>query len=368
MALRVLLVDESATIKRVFKLALQDYGVQIFTLPIDGDIFPAIGQLKPDILFIDVLLKKKSGYEMSQKLKTQSDSSKLPIVLLWSHFIKLDESKFESSKADFHLEKPFSINSLRKIIHNFVPKTKTQNLSPHLEFPKINESDFSLSPPSDPPPSSSSSSSVSPLSSASPSSSLQSTSPTSPTPSSSEPEEKREKSEKETEELSLRNTEGISLEETSSESDSEDLLPLEEEEDWVQKNVFKIEEPSLLEEERKSEEEDLFSEDASDELNDELNDNLKVLQSQADRDKEDTHASSPSNSQKRYQTQKEEKMVKKNEEISSESHELKLSEEALYSQSKKIIESIVWQVVPELATQIIEKEVQRLLAEKDQEI
>jgi CheY-like chemotaxis protein len=39
------------------------------------------------IIFADVLLPKKSGYEVGKELKNDSETKNIPLVLMWSNFI-----------------------------------------------------------------------------------------------------------------------------------------------------------------------------------------------------------------------------------------------------------------------------------------
>ncbi len=141
MALRVLLADESVTIKKVFQLALQDYGVEVLSVHVGVDVIPVATKFKPDIVFADVLLQKKNGYEVCAELKAHAELGKAPVILIWSGFMELDEAKFKACGADGHLEKPFDTEGLRQIVQNFVPKTKSQELSSFLHFPKLPEFD-----------------------------------------------------------------------------------------------------------------------------------------------------------------------------------------------------------------------------------
>jgi two-component system cell cycle response regulator len=135
MALRVLLADESTTIKRVIQLSLQDYAVNIQNVTVGLDVLAVALKFKPDIIFIDVLLPKKNGYDVCAELKSHPEFSKTPVVLIWSGFVELDKDRYQASQASGHLEKPFEINTLRNIVKNLVPKTKTQDLSQYLVFP-----------------------------------------------------------------------------------------------------------------------------------------------------------------------------------------------------------------------------------------
>jgi len=139
MALRVLLADESATIKKVFQLALQDYAVEVKTVNVGLDVVPVAKSYKPDVIFADVLLQKRSGYEVSADLKKDGELSTIPVVLMWSGFMDLDQDKYQASLANASLEKPFDVGTLRKLIQELVPKTKTQKLSGFLNLPKMPE-------------------------------------------------------------------------------------------------------------------------------------------------------------------------------------------------------------------------------------
>ncbi len=139
MALRVLLGDESSTIKKVFQLALQDFAVEVRPVNIGVDVVTVAQSFNPDIIFIDVLLQKKNGYEVSSELKSNDGLRHIPVVLMWSGFMELDEDKFEASMANGQLEKPFDVGALRKLVADLVPKTSSQRLSQFLTFPKMPE-------------------------------------------------------------------------------------------------------------------------------------------------------------------------------------------------------------------------------------
>lgn len=139
MALRVLLADESSTIKRVMQLALQDYAVEVRAVPVGIDVLPVAKNYKPDLIFVDVLLPKKPGYEVARELKSDSELKGIPVVLMWSGFMELDEAKAAQAQVDRRLEKPFDAEELRSLVQQLVPKTMTNPVSSYLQFPKLPE-------------------------------------------------------------------------------------------------------------------------------------------------------------------------------------------------------------------------------------
>lgn len=137
MALRVLLADESSTIKKVMQLALSDFAVEVKAVPVGLDVLSVTKSFKPDIIFADVLLTKRSGYEVSQDLKNDPETSHIPVVLMWSSFMEVDESKIAASLADGRLEKPFDSENLRSLVNTLVKKTEKNPVSNFLSFPDM---------------------------------------------------------------------------------------------------------------------------------------------------------------------------------------------------------------------------------------
>ncbi len=122
MALRVLLADESSTIKRVFEISLKDLGLEIKTVQHGIDVIEVAESFQPDIIFADVLISKMNGYEVCAQIKQHPQLSVVPVVLMWSSFMEIDEDKYLACSADGRLEKPFSNDQLRSKIQSLVPR------------------------------------------------------------------------------------------------------------------------------------------------------------------------------------------------------------------------------------------------------
>lgn len=137
MALRVLLADESSTIKKVMQLALSDFAVDVKAVPVGLDVLPVAKTFKPDIVFADVLIAKRNGYEVCSDLKNDPETANIPVVLMWSGFMEVDEAKVAASGANGRLEKPFDADHLRNLVNDLVQKAKTNPVSSFLQFPEM---------------------------------------------------------------------------------------------------------------------------------------------------------------------------------------------------------------------------------------
>jgi two-component system cell cycle response regulator len=137
MPLKVLLADESTSIKKAFQLALSDYGVEVKSVPSGLDVLSVSLDFKPDIIFADVLLTKKSGYEVCKEVKSHPALSPIPFILMWSHFMEFDSSLATQAGFTDKIEKPFDTETLRQKVNTYVAKTKAHPLNGMLEFPEM---------------------------------------------------------------------------------------------------------------------------------------------------------------------------------------------------------------------------------------
>ncbi len=137
MALKVLLADESTSIKKAFQLALADYGVEVKSVPSGLDVLSVSLDFMPDIIFADVLLTKKSGYDVCKEIKSHPQLSSVPFILMWSHFMEFDTSVATAAGFTDKLEKPFDTEMLRSKINSYVFKTKKHPLHGMIQYPDM---------------------------------------------------------------------------------------------------------------------------------------------------------------------------------------------------------------------------------------
>ncbi len=137
MGLKVLLADESTSIKKAFQLALADFGVEVKSVPSGLDVLSVSLDFMPDIIFADVLLTKKSGYDVCKEIKSHPQLSSVPFILMWSHFMEFDTSVATAAGFTDKLEKPFDTEMLRSKINSYVFKTKKHPLHGMIQYPDM---------------------------------------------------------------------------------------------------------------------------------------------------------------------------------------------------------------------------------------
>ena len=136
MSLRVLLADESDTIKKVFQLALQDLNAEVKSVHSGLDVLDVANTFQPTIIFADILLQKRNGYEICLEIKHSSTLKDVPVILMWSSFMELDQDQYKKSLANDQLEKPFDADHLRALVKKHTSSVDTNPMAQFLNFPK----------------------------------------------------------------------------------------------------------------------------------------------------------------------------------------------------------------------------------------
>ena len=120
--IKVMVVDDSSTIRRTTEMLLSKAGCEVFTA---GDGFEALSMVvdrKPDIVFCDIVMPRLDGYQTCALIKGNADFKNIPVVLLSSKDGLFDRARGKTEGADEYLTKPFTRDELFAAIARHVPK------------------------------------------------------------------------------------------------------------------------------------------------------------------------------------------------------------------------------------------------------
>lgn len=113
---KILLVDDDPKIVELLKVNLESADYEVDTA-YDGE--EAISKIfkhnknMPDLVILDLILPKISGYEVARQIKLKRETSKIPIIMLTGKNKPSDKMEgLISGKADYYLTKPIDINDL----------------------------------------------------------------------------------------------------------------------------------------------------------------------------------------------------------------------------------------------------------------
>jgi CheY-like chemotaxis protein len=103
----LLIADDSTTIQRVVTLMFANEDINVVAVG-DGDqAIDAIGRVSPDILLADVDMPGCSGYELAERVRSSTQGTRLPVLLLAGAFDPVDRERAIACGANGILTKPF---------------------------------------------------------------------------------------------------------------------------------------------------------------------------------------------------------------------------------------------------------------------
>lgn len=124
MAHRLLLADDSITIQKVVELTLSEEDFNV-TAVSDGEAALDMARKSaPDIILADVFMPKMDGYQLCGKLKQDPSLRDIPVILLAGTFEDFDDALAARVGADDHLTKPFESAELISMVKRLVEQPK----------------------------------------------------------------------------------------------------------------------------------------------------------------------------------------------------------------------------------------------------
>ncbi len=118
--LKVMIIDDSNTIRRAAEALLQKIGCSVITAEDGFDALSKIVSLKPNIIFIDVMMPRLNGYETCSIIRSNKEFEDTPVIFLSSKSSFCDKAKGAVVGADSYLTKPFSKDELLGAIRKFI--------------------------------------------------------------------------------------------------------------------------------------------------------------------------------------------------------------------------------------------------------
>lgn len=120
--LKILVIDDSKTIRRTAETLLAKEGCEVFTA-VDGfDALSKIADHRPDIIFVDIMMPRLDGYETCSLIKHNKTFKDTPVIMLSSKDGLFDRARGRLVGSEQYLTKPFTKDELLGAITSHVAR------------------------------------------------------------------------------------------------------------------------------------------------------------------------------------------------------------------------------------------------------
>jgi twitching motility two-component system response regulator PilG len=108
----ILVVDDSATIRRSADTMLSNNGCEVITAENGFEALSKITRHHPDLIFVDIMMPRLDGYQTCAIIKNNADFHDTPVIMLTSKDGLFDMARGRVVGSDQYLTKPFTREEL----------------------------------------------------------------------------------------------------------------------------------------------------------------------------------------------------------------------------------------------------------------
>ena len=117
--IKVMVIDDSNTIRRSAEIFLAQAGYQVVLAEDGFDALAKIADHAPDLIFVDIMMPRLDGYQTCALIKKNPRLKATPVIMLSSKDGLFDRARGRLAGSDEYLTKPFTKESLLRSVANY---------------------------------------------------------------------------------------------------------------------------------------------------------------------------------------------------------------------------------------------------------
>lgn len=126
MGRRVLVVEDSAVIRRLIEVCLRPANLEVVMREDGPTGLEAATSENPDLLVLDIGLPEMDGWEVLDRLRSDPRTKQLPVLVLTAHAEEESRRRADEGGADAFVTKPFQPNDFRQEVLNLLARVSIE--------------------------------------------------------------------------------------------------------------------------------------------------------------------------------------------------------------------------------------------------
>ncbi len=104
----IMVVDDSPDLVEILRITLESKGFNVRCAYNGQELFAGLEELKPDLVLLDIMMPKMDGLEVLTRLRENSDTASIPVILLTAKVLYDDVIRGYKRGAEHYITKPFT--------------------------------------------------------------------------------------------------------------------------------------------------------------------------------------------------------------------------------------------------------------------
>jgi twitching motility two-component system response regulator PilG len=117
---RILVIDDSNTIRRSAELYLRQAGYEVILAEDGFDALVKITDHQPHVIFVDIVMPRLDGYQTCALIKRHPKFATTPVIMLSSKDGLFDRARGRLAGSDLYITKPFTRDGLLKAVADYL--------------------------------------------------------------------------------------------------------------------------------------------------------------------------------------------------------------------------------------------------------
>ena len=119
-AVKVLVIDDSNTIRRSAEIFLRQAGFDVVLAEDGFDALAKITDHQPRVIFVDIMMPRLDGYQTCALIKQNPQLKSTPVIMLSSKDGVFDRARGRLAGSDRYLTKPFTKEGLVQVVQEMM--------------------------------------------------------------------------------------------------------------------------------------------------------------------------------------------------------------------------------------------------------
>ena len=116
----VLIVDDSASVRKLVELTLRRSGFSVISAVSGLEALATLAETQPDLILLDVMLVSLDGFQLCRVIRNHPDYKDTPVVILSGRESEADRQTGFDAGVDAYLVKPFKPNELTTVVNRLI--------------------------------------------------------------------------------------------------------------------------------------------------------------------------------------------------------------------------------------------------------
>ena len=116
-SLKVMIIDDSKTIRKSAETLLNKEGCNVLTAEDGFEALAKIAEHKPDLIFVDIMMPRLDGYQTCTLIKNNRQFRDTPVIMLTSKDSIFDKARGRIVGSEEYLTKPFTRDDLLQAVN-----------------------------------------------------------------------------------------------------------------------------------------------------------------------------------------------------------------------------------------------------------